>query len=80
MFGTLDKNAMMMAALIAVIIGCVYLFRELKKAKKDLGDLQSRPPVMISPPPRRPAPVQVKEPAAETEDEIKPASTVADEQ
>jgi hypothetical protein len=78
MFGALDKNAMMMAALIAVIIGCVYLFRELKKTKKELGDLQSRPPVVISPPARRPAPAPV--PTESDSDEIKPAPKVADEQ
>ena len=82
MFEVFTKDTMMMVALIAVIIGCVYLYKELKKTKATLADVQSRPPVVITRPPPRPAPPVVRlapEPAADSE-ELKPVRTVADEQ
>ena len=84
MFEVFTKDTMMMVALIAVIIGCVYLYKELKKTKATLADVQSRPPVVITRPgpAPRPTPPVVRlapEPADDSE-EIKPVRTVADEQ
>jgi hypothetical protein len=82
MFEVFTKDTMMMVALIAVIIGCVYLYKELKKTKATLADVQSRPPVVITRPAPRPAPpvVRLAPESADDSEEIKPVRTVADEQ
>ena len=82
MFEVFTKDTMMMVALIAVIIGCVYLYKELKKTKATLADVQSRPPVVITRPAPRPTPpvVRLAPETADDSEEIKPTRTVADEQ
>jgi hypothetical protein len=77
-----NKETMMMVALVAVIIACVYMYRELQKAKGELVDVKKRPQVVFQPPV---APLQKNIPAQPIKnkpenEEIKPDDTVADEQ
>ena len=71
-----NKETMMMVALVAVIVGALYLYKDLQLTKKDLLSLKNKP---VSA-----APVQVvrkRVPVAEVEaDELKSSITVADEQ
>ena len=71
-----NKETMMMVALIAVIVGALYLYKDLQLTKKDLVSLKNKP---VSA-----APVQVvrkRVPVAEVEaEELKSSITVADEQ
>jgi len=90
MFAQLNKDTIMMVALIAVIIGCLYLYRELKKTKQNLASarpvaapapaaLAQRRAVQAQTQVQVPAPAPAQ--AAESDsDEIKPANTSADEQ
>ena len=80
----LNKDTMMMIALIAVIIASVYLYRELQMTKKDLSAIRTRPQVVFTPPAPPPQTQQRSRPvvtfAESDSDEIKPDNTVADEQ
>ncbi len=71
-----NKETMMMVALIAVIVGALYLYKDLQLTKKDLLSLKNKP---VSA-----APAQVvrkRAPVAEVEaEELKSSITVADEQ
>lgn len=71
-----NKETMMMVALVAVIVGALYLYKDLQLTKKDILSLKNKPVAA--------APVQVvrkRVPVAEVEaDELKSSITVADEQ
>ncbi len=65
-----NKETMMMVALVAVIVGALYLYKDLQLTKKDLVSLKNKPV---------PVP-QVPRKKIEIDDEIKNSNTVADEQ
>jgi hypothetical protein len=65
-----NKETMMMVALVAVIVGALYLYKDLQLTKKDLVSLKNKPV---------PVP-QVQRKKIEIDDEIKNSNTVADEQ
>ena len=71
-----NKETMMMVALVAVIIGALYLYKDLQLTKKDLVSLKNKPAAA--------APTQIvrkRVPVAEVEaEELKSSITVADEQ
>ena len=71
------KDTMMMMAVIAVMVACIYMYRELQKTKIELSEVKKRPQVVFTPP-RSPPQVASKQPVEISE--IKPDDTVADEQ
>jgi hypothetical protein len=68
-----NKETMMMIALAAVIIGALYMYKDLQLTKKELGALKK--PVLSAPVPV----ARKKAPEVEVE-ELKSSNTVADEQ
>jgi hypothetical protein len=72
------KDTMMMVAVIAVMLACIYMYRELQKTKIELSEVRKRPQVVFTPPVAK-SPLQPTKQSVEIS-EIKPDDTVADEQ